>query len=108
MLLPLEIIRKISLELPVYYLSVSKEIHELYNNSWFEDKLTSVYMYLLCLEKYTVRELYHRYINSYDFYQRCNHDIKGPIGPLGPIGPKGPMDPIDPTMYVGTGTSIKN
>lgn len=39
MIIPLDIIREISLYLPYNYLAISKELSDIYNDSWFRDKL---------------------------------------------------------------------
>lgn len=64
-MLPFDILRLISLQLEPYKLSICKDLHNLYNDNWYEDKLN---MFYPSLKSDNYKDLYKKYLKQGDIY----------------------------------------
>lgn len=68
MLLPLDILREISLYLPHYLLSASKELNNIYNELWFKDKI--LLQYPKCkISDFSWKDLYRKSLKQGKIYE---------------------------------------
>jgi hypothetical protein len=66
---PYEIFRLISLHLPLNSLAVSRNLAQMYNESWFRDKLRLLCRDHLWTKHFTFEELYKRYLLACHFHR---------------------------------------